>query len=492
MRFGMAVTLSLLMVLTSFAGCFGDKETAPTKEDTPFTFDKDIPATTWYHYAGGIDALNSTAVADANITANLTSFNTPFWANGSYYGIGMTTFEPTMGITSDNNIYMSSWGNGPSGSTAIVQCTGLIGMTDLSEYSCANVYDPVAPVANSNDPYVYIDPWTDRIMKFDMHALLGMTVEWSDNEGASWSPPTVATSYSVQDHQTIASAPYPAALHQTTWVFCINGNWEAPLCSTSFDGGNTWSPEVPGAPLGCGSGGLSAHLEGADDGNFYRGNPSCDAAGYAIYKSDDGGYTWSEHVLPTEESGKATTWNAEEAQVGVDDMSNVYAMWMGADNMPYFAYSRDQAETWSDAMMIAPPAGLSGTGFPVVTAGSEGRVAFGYVGVISNGSGTEAWHAYITTVTDAFSDNPLFTTVQVTEENDPIDDLDDCGYNRCGGLGDFLDMRIDAQGRVWFALSHNIAGDQGIFASVTEGPSLRGTLEPLPPMPAGGPSTVGL
>ncbi len=183
MRTGKAVTVSLLMLLTGFAGCFGSEEPPLTPEETPFTFEKPIPSTTWYHYAGGINALNSTAVAEANITANLTSYNTPFWANGSYYGIGMTTFEPTMGITSDNNIYMTSWGNGPSGSTAIVQCTGLIGMTDLSEYSCANVYDPAAPVANSNDPYVYIDPWTDRIMKFDMHALLGMTVEWSDNEG---------------------------------------------------------------------------------------------------------------------------------------------------------------------------------------------------------------------------------------------------------------------------------------------------------------------
>ena len=59
-------------------------------------------------------------------------------------------------------------------------------MVSLGEYSCENVYDAMAPVPNSNDPYVYVDPWTDRIMKFDMHALLGMTVEWSDNEGGSW------------------------------------------------------------------------------------------------------------------------------------------------------------------------------------------------------------------------------------------------------------------------------------------------------------------
>ena len=43
-------------------------------------------------------------------------------------------------------------------------------------------------------------------MKFDMHALMGMTVEWSDDDGASWNGPSVATQiYSVQDHQTIAS-----------------------------------------------------------------------------------------------------------------------------------------------------------------------------------------------------------------------------------------------------------------------------------------------
>ncbi|GIS43256.1 MAG: hypothetical protein Ct9H90mP16_03260 [Candidatus Poseidoniales archaeon] len=250
----------------------------------------------------------------------------------------------TLGITSDDNLYMTSWGNGAAGSTAIVQCTGLIEMTNLSDYSCNDVYDAIVPVPNSNDPYVYVDKWTGRIMKFDMHALLGMTVEWSDNEGASWSPPTVATDIrSVQDHQTITSAPYPAALHPTTWVFCINGNAPHPLCSSSFDGGNTWTPEVSGAPVDCQSGGLTAHLEGGPNGNFYRGNAGCNGEGYAIYRSTNGGLTWTEHTLPTAESGTADTWNAEEAQVAVDDDDNVHAMWMGSDNMPYYAYSLEKA-----------------------------------------------------------------------------------------------------------------------------------------------------
>ena len=134
----------------------------------------------------------------------------PYPAVGTYYGIGMSTFEPTMGITQSDTLFMSSYGNGPAGSTAVVACD-LIGMTETLDYSCENVYDPFFPIANSNDPYIYVDPWTSRIMKFDMHALLGMTVEWSDDDGASWNGPSVATQiYSVQDHQTIASSNMPA------------------------------------------------------------------------------------------------------------------------------------------------------------------------------------------------------------------------------------------------------------------------------------------
>lgn len=485
----LAILLTIMLSSGALSGCFGDDPPPPEPEvKGPFDFSQPLGNTTWYHYSGGIDATAAEAVAAANITANLTGNNTPYFSVGSYYGIGETTFEPTIGVTSQNNLYMTSWGNGPAGSTAIIQCTGLVEMADLSSYSCQNVYDPIAPVPNSNDPYVYIDPWTDRIMKFDMHALLGMTVEWSDNEGGSWNPiiPSVATGYSVQDHQTIASSPYPAAFHDTTWVFCVNGNFPHPICSTSQDGGATWGPEVSGSPVSCNSGGLTAHLIGAENGNFYRGNVGCNGEGYSIYRSTNGGYTWTEHPLPTSETGTAETWNAEEAQVGADEESNLHAMWMGSDDMPYYAYSRDDGDTWSEPMMIAPPIGLNGTGFPVVTAGSDGRVAFGYLG----DSGEDTWNGYLTILTDAFSENPLFTTVQINDFGDPLDESADCGYNRCGGFGDFLDIAIDQYGRPWFGLAHNIGGEIGIFATTTQGPTLRGELMGLGEIPAGGPETL--
>ena len=438
-----AVMLALLVLIMPISGCFGDEPMESPESEGPFSSIGDIPETTWYHYSGGVNALDPVAVSAANISDNLSGDNMPFLTVGSYYGIGMSTFEPTIGITSMDNIYMSSWGNGPSGSTAVVQCTGLIEMVSLSDYSCQNVYDPLLPVPNSNDPYIYVDKWTDRIMKFDMHALLGMTVEFSDDEGSSWQNGQLATSiYSVQDHQTIGSALLPAPGYATTWSFCVNGN-------------------------------------------LYRGNMGCNGEGYSIYKSSNGGLTWSEHPLPTEDTGTANTWNGEEAQVAVDDSGYVHAMWNGLDNMPYYSYSLNEGLDWSDAMMVAPPTNISGTGFPVITAGESGKVALGYVG----DSGNNTWNAYMTIITDAFGESPLMTTVQLNAFGDPIDTEDGCGYNRCGGLGDFLDMSVDQYGRPWFGLSHNI-NDIGIFGTIAHGPSLRGAIDGLSEIPIGGPQTL--
>ncbi len=482
------VCVAILIIAPTLTGCFGSGDEGPEVEDSVFSLlcDEGVPSTTWYHYANATNAMNSSSLY--NGTDVLIENNSPFCAKGTYYSIGMSTFEPTIGITSADNLYISSWGNGQSGATAIVQCSGLIGMVGNVSYTCVDVYDPpLLPVANSNDPYVYVDPWTDRIMKFDMHALLGMTVEWSDNEGSSWSPSSVATGWSVQDHQTIASSPYSALLHPTTWVFCVNGNYPYPICSTSQDGGATWGPEVPGAPTNCNSGGLTGHMIGANDGNFYRGNPSCDGEGYSIYRSTNGGLTWTEHRLPTEETGTADTWNAEEAQIHPDSENNLHAMWMGLDDMPYYSYSRDEGDTWSDPIMIAPPAGLDGTGFPAVAAGDEGRVVFAYIGTSNEGS---TWDAYLTVMTDSFGPMPLMTTVQINDVNDPLENAKtDCGYDRCGGFGDFIDVLVDQHGRVWFGLSHNIV-DEGIFATFSVGPSLRGPVAPLTPIPEGGPSTL--
>ena len=156
-----AILLALLMVSVSLSGCFGESKAAKP-ESQPTVWDFERPMLTWYHFP---DAVN----AWGDDTFEFSGRNAPYLAEGSYYSIGMSTFEPTMGITESDTLFMSSYGNGPSGSTAVVACD-LIGMTGVVDYSCENVYDPLLPIANSNDPYIYVDQWTSRIMKFDMHA----------------------------------------------------------------------------------------------------------------------------------------------------------------------------------------------------------------------------------------------------------------------------------------------------------------------------------
>ena len=69
---------------------------------------------------------------------------------------------------------------------------------------------PVGQVPTSNDPYLYVDRWTDRIVKFDMHALVSMFYEFSD-DGVRPGPHRFRWRGTIrhQDHQSIAPMPPP-------------------------------------------------------------------------------------------------------------------------------------------------------------------------------------------------------------------------------------------------------------------------------------------
>ena len=196
MRKGVYFTL-LILATQALAGCFGDDEV----EDDPVVetpLDGLFSSMTWYHYAGGINASNDSIGYD-----NLTGNSTPYPAMGTYYGIGDTTFEPTIGVTSTGGIHYSSYGG---------TGTGTMVYTSMDQGQTWNNMGPFNPiigdmgqVPSSNDPYIYVDKWTDRIVKFDMHALTAMFVEYSDDDGQTWSIPFSAEGYySPQDHQHLA------------------------------------------------------------------------------------------------------------------------------------------------------------------------------------------------------------------------------------------------------------------------------------------------
>jgi len=506
-----ALLLTLLLIAPAISGCFGGDDAPEPEPEGPFVFDQGaIPTTTWYHYPGtvgspsAIDATDSAAVAAANITQNLTDGSTPFFTQGTYYGTGFDTFEPTIGVTGSGAIFFTNW-NGLGDGTHIIRSRDQ-----------GQTWEDVGPflgggdggsgqTQNSNDPYIYVDKFTDRLVKFDMHALAVINVEYSNNEGETWSTPFPTHGYAVpQDHQSIASMPHPNAIvGEVVYVYCINTGSPAAgaQCSRSLDGGHTWDAQQFGYPtesFGNQCSGLHGHVAGGSDGSIYRGNPSCE--GPAVYASHDGGYTWSEHTITTE-VGMQQGWHAHEVAVAVDEGGAVHATWISNDQMPWYAYSRDQGMTWSQPMMVAAP-GVNETGFPTIFAGDEGRVVIGYIGEVNDcedgGNNTTeenssicGWGGYMAVMTDAFADNPLITSVVVNMPEDALDITSDCGNVRCGGFGDFIDVELDDEGRPWIALAHNAAGtEEAVIGTLMTGPALYGELVQLPDLPAGGSSTL--
>ena len=99
----MALLLTALMALMPLAGCFGANEPDEQEEleGGLFDFADQLRGTTWYHYPGGANAMNNTSA--------LVGDNIPYFSQGTYYATGYSTFEPTMGITSTDNIYSVSY-----------------------------------------------------------------------------------------------------------------------------------------------------------------------------------------------------------------------------------------------------------------------------------------------------------------------------------------------------------------------------------------------
>ena len=339
--------VALLFLLPALAGCLApeDKRTY-VPESTPFDFDRPQPVTTWYHYPGtvaepwAVDATNPLAVSEANITPDLAGNNMPYFTNATYYGTGYDTFEPTIGITASGAIFFTQW-NGLGDGTHIIRSMDQ-GQTweDVGPFN--SVDEDSGQTPNSNDPYLYVDKFTGRLVKFDMHALAAMFVEYSDDDGDSWSIPYPVEGYYVtQDHQSIASMPHPDAMvGEVVYVYCINTGSPAagPQCSRSQTSGQTWDVQRIGYPFGTPQcSGLHGHVAGGIDGAIYRGNPSCD--GPAVYRSIDGGYEWTEHTITTE-VGMQDGWHAHEVATAVDDGGNVHVTWIGDDLMPWQCHNQ--------------------------------------------------------------------------------------------------------------------------------------------------------
>jgi hypothetical protein len=336
--------------------------------------------------------------------------------------LGHNGAEPNIGITSKGSIFVSS------------SSTVMRSQDEGSTWQAVQTN----PLPNS-DPMLWVDPLTDRVYNAPMAVILACSALYiSDDDGATWTTtPSMECGRGAYDHQKLATgrpgpAPNPAAGVQwpTVAYMCYNGV-AATNCGTSYDGGATWAWDHPtvvnlapaqeggGVTTGCSSG-QNGHPTAAPDGTvvYARTGPGCPQPFLVV--SRDSGLTWSMVAGP--HSPNPTSLDPE---VAFTPDGTLYLLFQDKDFNEVLARSHDMGTTWDGQWVVSPP-GVHSTSFSALAAGSDGRIAMGFLGTRdddgtpSSVNATARWSLYIVASDDADSASPTFTSHQATPDDKPV------------------------------------------------------------------------
>lgn len=400
---------------------------------------------------------------------------------------GEDSSEPTLGVTKNGDIFFSSFKTNTR-------------VDVLRSRDSGKTWEIVSPqIAGRNvqlvslDPYVWVDPYTDRVFTIDL-TLACSYMSFSDDHGETWTTNPLACGRPVNDHQTLFSGPpatSPPLLHDSVIYYCWN-DIASSACSKSITGGLTFAPTGTPAFLGVETdggqgvpafcGGLHGHGHVGPDGTVYLPKGHCGFPWLAISK--DEGLTWSQVKVAK------VPMVDHEASVAADAKGNVYYTFVGRDRLPYLVVSRDGGETWGKAMMIGPP-GLREANLPSLAIGGPGGAAVTYMGSENSPhkprtqecTATSScptpdeykdttWNGYFTVTRNALAKEPLFYSGTVNDKSDPLV-RGACGPGRCQAVYDFIDVTVDRSGTVWGAFVDGctlICGtSQGVTSSGREG-----------------------
>ncbi len=386
--------------------------------------------------------------------------------------LGVSTFEPTIASDADGCLYYTHYQGTGTGTRIMKSCDQAETWADIGPNLIADGPQGDEPCfRNSNDPFVHVDTDTGRVFSSDLHALVTSTLHFTDNKGDSWTCNVLGGGVppGVHDHQSVITAKprlVQTVGYENMVYYCINRVGDSS-CATSINGGLGFGPMVtvfPGvaprggvtSPLDNVCGGLTGHAASDNEGRVFFPRSFCGSAQVGI--TDDDGLTWTP-VTIDETKGV----QQHEVRIAADDAGNVYAFWIGADYLPYLSVSTDHGYTWGTPLMVGPSTEF-GAGRPAIEAGAEGQVVIAYIGY-EHEAGAEApaeamrWNGYMGIIHNALNATPTVFTVKAKET--PIDEGRDCSSARCGGIGDFIDVTIDPEGRPWAAFSDQCTGEEG-------------------------------
>ena len=420
----------------------------------------------------------------------------------NFSDVGEDGAEPSIGVTSSGCIFFIAF------EKVMRSCDHGESWEDVTGPLCA---------FQTNDPWGWVDPETDRIFNVQMQGLETSWICWSDDDGETWiGNPHDSGTTPINDHIKLATGPWTSsgygvggqfsqAFYDQAVYYCYN-KLAGIFCFTSFDGGATF--EAGGQVIGLATtdGGLHGAITSAPDGTVYV-TPRVETP--TVIVSKDNGLTWFARTMG-EDAG--TPYPRKNSEVATDTQSNAYHIWTGADEGVYMSRSTDSGESWEQTSIRISPIEVISSVFPQVDAGDPGRIAITYLGS-ENASelgepdiDDEPWdgnahyananvsyYLYITYSINALDPSPVFHTVRASADPVQIGSIclnsGDCrdigGSNR--NLLDFNDLHIDREGRVYIAFADGCTGScatgnnstpedsrsrRGIMCFLSSGPSL--------------------
>jgi len=406
---------------------------------------------------------------------------------------GFPTGEPTLGVAKDGTIFTFDF----EGSLTDM-VPGYLARSRDHGATWERVGDPILSPRNTFDPWIWLDPATDRI--YNTHLQIACTwLAWSDDLGATWQAnPLGGCGLPAHDHQKVTGGPppagtptlgYPSVLYYAYNSFLVTGTPVrlGTVVTTSLDGGRTWTPGSVAHASDCHVG-VTGPIAVAPDGTAYMAKASCRSLDLVM--SRDAGLTWS-LARSFDEHGIQPAL-ATDPDIAVDADGTAYVVWPGEDGLLYLSVG--SGTTWSDPVRVTPP-DVTASVYSVVAAGEPGKVAVAYLGTTSDTSkwkskdpsdATEdaVWHAYMTFSEDAKATDPVFVTKRLTPDDDPVQV--GCiwlrgGSSDCRNLFDFIDL-VERDGRAYLVYTDGCqkcrkAADShrgdAVVAIVEAGPGLR-------------------